>query len=66
MKFKEETILSIEKITKTTRITVITQEGTILANGILTSTVCANHTDVHGDDIASLEKWKRDHQWLIQ
>jgi hypothetical protein len=48
-KLGKETILQIQFFKDKKRITVITESGTILANQILTTTICGEYLDVEGN-----------------
>jgi hypothetical protein len=49
-----------------TKINVITGSGTILANGIMTTTICGDYVEEHGNTLNVMDRWKRDHKWLIE
>jgi hypothetical protein len=66
MKLHGEEIISVHFYEADKKITVITTSGTILANGILTTTICGDYVDVHGNELGVLEKWKKDHDFLMQ
>lgn len=61
-----ETVLSIEPFKKLKRVTIITEAGTVLANNVLTTTICGDYIDVHGTELGVMEKWKVDHEWLMK
>ncbi len=50
---------------KEKKIIILTASGTIQANGIVTTTICGDYIDVHGNDLQVLEKWKKDNEWLM-
>lgn len=58
-------ILNLEKLKQFKKISVITEEGTILANGLLTTTICGDYLDGRGNTLSVLEEWKKDHNWLM-
>jgi len=61
---ENQEIQDLKSVQHQKKITVSTTEGTIIANGILTTTICGDYIDLYGDSLEVLEKWREDHMWL--
>lgn len=64
-KLGQETIQQLQFYRKKNRITVLTESGTILANNVLTTTICGDYLDATDSAPEAIEKWKKDHQWVL-
>ena len=54
------------EVVKPNKVTIITESGTILANGVLATTICGEYAVGDKSAFDILAQWKRDHQWLIE
>jgi|LakMenE01Jun11ns_1017448.scaffolds.fasta_scaffold9688045_2 hypothetical protein len=59
MKIGNTFVRDLKFVEEKTRITVLTKDGTIMANGILTTTICSDYIDVYGNGLDVLERWKK-------
>ena len=65
MRLGTETITKIENMRRKNKITVITETGTIIANHILTTTICGDYLKTKGSELSVLGDWKKDHAWMM-
>lgn len=63
MELGKEKIEKLELVQKKDKYTIVTAEGTVLANGILTTTMCGEYEGMELEE--GLRKWKQDHEWLL-
>jgi hypothetical protein len=51
-------------VQKKSKITVFTADGSVLANGILTSTICGEYENMEVQE--GLRRWRQDHKLLLE
>ncbi len=65
MFIREAAIKNLSVIERHKKVTIATKEGTVLANGLLTTTMCGDYANMDLDAQTALSIWQKDHELLM-